>query len=88
MTFVIERATENFVCMPLQDLHAATGLNLPEPRGLIATRRDNPAALWIETNLGDLGVLLVSNQYALASPRHGVVPEISGSFHLTSEATT
>lgn len=57
--------------MALEHLETVASLDFPEPRDLVAARSQHLRALWIETDLGDLG--FVADQDRLARARHRVV---------------
>ncbi|KAJ8569358.1 hypothetical protein ON010_g5900 [Phytophthora cinnamomi] len=82
VALVVEGAAEDLVRVAFEHLQTVAGLDLPEPRYLVAAGCEHLGALRVEADLGDLG--LVADQDGLARTSHGVVDArraVRGSCH-------
>ena len=54
---VVECAAEDFVGVPLQDLEAVSGVDVPDAGGLVARGGEDAGAWGVEGDLGDLALV-------------------------------
>lgn len=69
VTFVVKRATENFICVTFEDLHTAAGFYFPQARCFVTTGSHDASALRIKANLRNFPFMALKNSLARAIHR-------------------